>query len=321
MVTEPQPNQIELSPYSHSELTFGLYDLSSCGMAVMTRAVHMAHRTPAALTDYELPQLTTDGSNFIVQPFAQDFFKPEDSSFKKPNHCSPLAESHRALYFHMREEYRGLQWLMTKWWLNGNQPDLSTPNSRQPISKNEIDSYLTQALKIGVITGVDTIQARNAFPNEAFRDDPIGNLLKISHLIQLDNDPFHFIRDLFKAGVMTPDSFDEEYYRSAHSPNLATIIREISLYKLGTMLALMQQIAYDFYCSGNPISASLRPIEASEEAEYTENWRILFMTTIPPIKTVIREARATMINFSNPDDPYLKYLFADEADPTKYLVE
>jgi len=95
--------------------------------------------------------------------------------------------------------------------------------------------------------------------------------------------------------------------------------KQVAVHKLGTMLAITNQILFDAYTSGQPIPASYKP-------EYQEEWKKSFGKDLPTIEELYLEAHKVLTDFASPDDlliahllplPNLTYFSREPTEPVK----
>lgn len=234
------------------------YDLSSCGMAVQLHSTAQL-LAGGALKDWQKSALETSGSNYIGMPyflFSKLGHGTKDDIASKlgiiPNFYAPHTDHTSLLFKHVLVEYDRMDWQSFRMAMYGDV-DLTDPHSGAPFTPGELEAFLVEGNNNGLVPNSGTLVIGDDNSLERLKNpiELIGYFMKRSMLRNPDSDfNVDFTYDFLKR--VNDVHFSEK---------LLSQTRALAIKKLGLMLAITDQIAYDAYWSGNRIHADYRPAD------------------------------------------------------------
>ena len=105
--------------------------------------------------------------------------------------------------------------------------------------------------------------------------------------------------------------FDFRLLQGSHQVPL----QHAALYKLGSMLAVTEQILYDAAASGTPIAATYR----RKEQKLAQNWQKYFGEDVPTIGELVEQTVSTFRQFADPEDELTRHLLEADFNPSQFL--
>lgn len=263
------------------DLVEGAFDLSSTGMGVQ---LHALSRLAAGdeIPSWAKTSLAVYDSNYLKQPYIYGWLQP-DGPFKMagPKSLSPRSESHRSLIQATREKYQGLHRKQRRFLLAGDE-GLHVADPESPVVGDELLFYLDRAKSNGLID---------------FGEIDAGS-------INFDISNLSLILDWSNNGVTINDAF----LKRADEILLGDGFREEKLipavYKLGSMLAVTDQITYEAAQQGSPIPRNFEP----NDEVWSRNWQRMFDEPMPTIEGLYRKAHTVFTQHASSSDPLLRHI-------------
>lgn len=236
------------------------------------------------LSPNEKDTLRDAGSNAINNPYVWGWLNIGFYTEYPPAAISPSSELHAILFRETRLEYDRLQNRQMRIYLAGEEgANVNDPET--PISPEESLKYLARAQARGVIEG--------------FSDTT--NALKIdSNLIPL------FIA-LLKQGVQIKAGRIDEYLEILFTERFKTDLQRAALHKLGTYIALIEQMGYEGQETGKLIPANYIPLPDPETAPEWEIDKAYYGGRIPALGEFYQMAQEVLRTHSS-DDPLIRHL-------------
>lgn len=189
------------------------------------------------LTLNEKDTLRDAGSNEINNPYVWIWQGRYPYPAVGPRVTSPSSTLHLALLEQTRMEYDRLQNQQMRIYLAGEEgADVEDPKA--PISLEESRHYLTRAQDRGVIEG--------------FSDS--------TPPIQIKRNLIRLFMALQKENVSIRDDRISEFLEILFTERFRAGLKVAAIHKLGTYMALVEQIAYEERETGKPVSADYIPL-------------------------------------------------------------
>lgn len=279
------------------QLMDNAFSLSSGGMGIHLHAVRALGKGQE-LPDWAKGSLDTSSSNYTATPYVFDWApRPDtDDGFREePYSRSPLSDLHIKLLHETYDEYHRLKRTQLRLFLGGEEA-LSVSDPAAPITEAaEFTSLLSRAQKQGLIEG-----------------DP--NTFDQVEITDVD---FSFAMNLMKQGFKLADGFFPTLSEIKFSERFKPAILKASVHKLGAMLGVTDQLAYDASAMGIPFPPTYRPDDP--DGKWEANWQRLFGEPIPTLEGLYKQAHGVLVEYADPLDPLVTHLFGLHTLP--YLDE
>jgi hypothetical protein len=272
------------------------YDLSSSGMGMQLHTVDLAHKTDDlnSLPDWAKENFPISNSNYIGSPSMLGWLFPGRNA-GIPDHLSSHSDQHLRLFKEMSNLYSEIQWAQLREVLD-SMMGVKSSDPISPITDIELQEYFKLADSLGLL--------------ERFGEGGGKNVDElISQLPELDTDlydPDELTHRMGRTGVFFVDIIYDDMYKLRLTPQYREKTLKASTYKLGTMLAITEQILYDAKASAVPISASFTPPDL--DGRYHLNWQKTFDEELPTIEDLATHAQTTLARYSDPHDQFVGYL-------------
>lgn len=269
----------------------GAYDTSSGGLAIH------AHALPIFITGGDLPSwvetsIAHPNSNFLVGYWAWSEkkypMKREGNPSKSPN-----LDAHVRLFDVMEEEYAGLHRAMVRITLGGEDTLKADPTL--PIDEDEFESLLITADKAGII---------EYDPRTSERVKPFDNYDKM-------------IVNLAIAQVLKiAEPIKAQWNKTVRAEKFKVPLQRAATHKLGAMLGLVEQYAFEADALENPIHKDYVPDYMPDVRDKT--WQTYFGKPVMPIVDLYRFAHDIFRTSVEPNDPLVTHLM--QIRELSYLV-
>lgn len=264
--------------YFLKNVTFA-YDLSSGGMGVYLYSVkNLVSGKP--LSNREQNNIRIYNSNYLITSYILEWMHPGWYNGYGPKFESPRSKSNLRLLRETEAEYERLAWETMRLFLRGEE-GLKVEHPTQPISAEELPSYLRVGLERGVVLGDNHILAK----------------------VKPTNDAHQLLVNIFKAGANIPNDFVQQLKQIPFLERFRDGLLKAATHKLGAMLAVSDQLAYDAYSSGIPIPYNFKP------EEFDAEWKKMFGKAVPCFGDLYAETHTVFTSVASPEDELVKYLF------------
>lgn len=266
----------------------GAFDIASGGLGVHLYAVQdFAEGKP--LNDKSKTSLSGYSCNYLRDPYVEAWRDSPNPFFShiKIQHLSPLTPQHTTLLNATENFYQQIEWEQMRVLLGGD--DIVLPDAGAPISKEEMRFLIGRATERGLLE-VDINNLPPIEPAETY---------------------YQLTLNLVERGIPTRVEVSEELGRRAEALDFSDRFRKrmflAGVYKLGSMLAVTDQLTYDLAQQGNPVPAHYKPIVHRDL--YEQNWLKLFGEPMPDIDGLYRQAHGIFTELADPQDPLVAHLF------------
>lgn len=236
------------------------------------------------LSPNEKDTLRDAGSNAINNPYVWGWLNRGFSHKHPPATTSPSSELHILLFRETRLEYDRLQNRQMRIYLAGEE-GANVKDPETPISPAESLSYLERAQARGVIKG---------FSNTT-------NAQKI------DSDIIHLFIALQRQGVQIEETRIGEHSEILFTERFRVGLQTAALHKLGTYIALIEQMGYEGLRTGELIPANYVPLPDPETAPGWEIDKTFYGGRIPALGELYQMAQKVLKTHSS-DDPLIRHL-------------
>lgn len=292
-MVEQDRNIAEKTQYFPGRLD-SAFDLSSGGMGIHLHSVadFVARRELAKWAHGSLAQ---PNSNYLVNPyvFGWRWKEGQDTFFRDsgPHVTSPHSEAHLRLFDEMNDEYDRMRRVQMRLVLGG-EGAVAIPDPEAPIvDEGEFTSLLVAADARGLI-----------------KYDP-----KTPPKIEVADDDFSLAVNLAKSGVEISKDLWVQWDTIKFSDRFRAATLTAAVHKLGVMLALTEQLAFDAKALGVPVSSKYKPTKSIETWE--ANWQRLFEEPMPDIAGLYQHAHTVFVANASQEDSLVAHLFAIKELP------
>ncbi len=242
------------------------YDLGSCGLGVMYHSAQRYLETPEPFPSWVEDSILGKNSNYLFQQYVLGWMGQELFRSSRPVNLNPYAGQHLRLIQAVVTEFDALEKM------NHQLPDR---DFREYISLP--DDIVEKGLP-------DLARERNILKGYNLSPE------RVEILIQEGVDDYlYHVRSRKAKEMVVGEKFLEAQRRAV-------------LYKLGGMLAVTEQVTFDAYKQGFPISADFKPQKKHEW------WKRLFEEPLPNIEQLYEQAFAVFAKHMDPQNPTSGYL-------------
>lgn len=240
-MSEDQPKEVVTKErlYSISNALKAAFDLSSGGIGVMSQSlVDLDLNTTISETSYKC--LIDAKSNFLTQSYVFGWGGSIDDD--KPLFLSPLSDKHLELFRQMRQEYARLGRRALRYFFGEEQTveDFANGDPESPIQKSELKRIVEIARDKGIVKKA---------PDE------------VPDLDDYTDDEFDLWKMLDSKGIEIDMDAWDRLYKFKFSKEPKPQLRKAATYKLGCMLALIEQLTFEAKALRNPIPDNFKPYE------------------------------------------------------------
>lgn len=277
------PQKSELGKKERSEyldVIDSAFDLTSVGMAVQLHIVDLLGQGKV-LPYWAEEDVNASSSNYFATPYVIGWIRDGDDSFKKPKSSCPNSNLHKALMTKMYDEYDFMKKAYrivpssedeTRSWDEIVQRRIEQSKTKYRGLRKRYKRYLDELVKKGFIDNPDYSEIERIIYND-----------KYSALMR---------------------ELKEKKIKDFKKRNL-----QKTVYKLGCMLAITDQLTYDAAQQGMPIPANYK------SKRWGQNWRWMFGEPMPTIEELYTQAFRVFTTYADPKDPYVTHLFTLEKLP------
>jgi hypothetical protein len=254
------------------------YDLSSSGMAMHVLAIKEMLAKGNTSGIYRENVLCYD-SNYLCNDYAWIWNSPQINpaiSFR-PQYFTPRDEAHLRLLNHTKSEYNQIRTAMIRLYLSGEDA-LKSPEIWSEFS----DGEFWKLLKIA--------KDRNILPIENNQIYHVGKTNSFGVLMV----------NLKYAGVQIEKISLALADETKCNPFFYERVKKASIHKLGCILAFTDQIVYDAYTIGTPISPEYHP--------KSHGWPRIFGEPVPGIQDLYQHSQQYFTQIADTDDTLTRHL-------------
>lgn len=292
---------IERSTRTREEILISLnrsldsaYDLSSGGMGIHMHALSKLVNNDT-LPDWTHTSLTTNGSNYIAQPYVLQWIYPESwGGGFQPTVMCPDSELHKTLIQSASKEYKTLDRKMIRTILSGEKKQ-SASISGNLFTQQEFTALLNKASVNETYFSASQLNFKHIRPPEYW---------------------FDFFKSMIKSGLGDSDALYDDWHELSLNSDFREETLNAATLKLGSMLAITDQITFEANELGSPVQYDYRPRRAESGGKWRTSWKDIFDEKMPGIGKIYENSHTVLLeSLGSRDSQLLDHIVSKPSLP------